>query len=483
MASSKGVSHGRVIVDCERSLRQYTSLEKVVPALVDKKVLPKKLGKGLVKKNDDHAKGLFVDYLKTLTLEQFGVFLTVIRSIEEEEAKERPMMKLLSSSMKSMQLKPGSDIQALISDFIKAADSSKKSSHRQSPTSIGSTTNIDEASVNAIQSTAVQSISVSSTTDTASNAVDTNETQVSIQSVHNGNETRVSIQSTHSVSSDVEEAPLAAASSAKFPFPSGFMSGCKSRSFTREGGMLYSPEHGVTVIIPESAVPSSIENFVLGIYVYMDGPFTLPQNVQPCSPIVWFYHHPQFVFEADVIVKIPHSAAVQPQFSDPSVLLTKEPLCVLTVQEGQDEGASQFALTRCLKADFSDGYHAVFAVRHFSPHGVVRNKEQQSSSRSRLGSNESAGVRLRTRDKSSSGCCIPCRGQTTKELQKSGSLPDKENELYQLAQGETKKQNEANQKFCIARCMPTDRSSTKWTVDFIVFHFHPSGTHVSLMLD
>lgn len=258
----------------------------------------------------------------------------------------------------------------------------------------------------------------------------------------------------------------------KCPYPNGFLSGCKSQSFTREGGMLYSPEHGVTIIIPEGAVPASVEKFMLGLYVYMKGPFSIPENTQLCSPIVWFHHHPRFRFEADVTVKIPHCAivAVQPKSCGASASLIKDDsLSVVTIEEGMAEGATQYALTKCLPADFSDGYHAVFAVRHFCPHGVIKRRKKKRR-RSKKGKPSNSA--------SSTVSQLPCKRQTTtRNVQRSVSLQDEEGELYQMKPDGDNTQGDM--KFCIARCMPRDRSTREWTVDFLISHWNPTETGVS----
>jgi hypothetical protein len=468
------------------------SLEKIVPAMIKKKLLNRKAGKILQKQND---MGLFIDtVLKKLTLEQFGEFLTVIREIEEEssslEMKDRPLMKVLSSQLKNMKLKPEqANVQKIFSEFIEAADKEFKiSSQLPSTLSTSSaTTTLDGSST--IQSmTAQQSTSASTTTADASTSSMVNGCKtLTVTSRENDTDSR---------SEDVSEAPglqAAVALEGRRPFPYGYLSGCKSRSFTRAGGMLYSPEHGVTVIIPEGAIPASVNAFVLGIYVYMRGPFILPENTQLCSPIVWFHHQPRFRFEADVTIKIPHCAivaAVQPKSCNGSASLIEENdlLSVVTVEEGMGEGvATQYSLTRHLPADFSDGYHALFTVRHFSPHTVVKcgQNQHQSPTRKRLGSNESSGVRKRTYSNSSTVVNnLPGKGQTTtKDLQKSGSLED---ELYQVKHGESRKgsgggvEARGELRFCIARCMPVDRSTGNWDVNFLISHWHPTGIKVIL---
>lgn len=493
-----GVSHGRVIVDCELALKQYLNVEKVVQAMVDKKLISKKIRKALVKD-----KQLFVDTLKTLKLEQFGVFLSLVRTIEEEEGKDRATMKLLSSSLKSMKLKQGSNIRAIVDDFIKAADKMPTSTQQppQPFTCIGSLTgSVKELSTKVEESARVEIMSsLTSQVEGASSTADLD-----------ANKTDHTTQADDDCSSSGDiHFGQASAIEPQLPFPSGYLRGSgmiKIMSFTKEGGMLYSAVHGVMVIIPKAAVPPSIEKFILGMYVYLKGPFSLPEDATPCSPVVWFYLHPKFTFEADVTVKMAHSALVQQlstgNHNPSSRLPTKdeedgendeeEYLTVLTIEEGHDEaGASSFTLTRQLTADFSDGYHAVFAVRHFSPHRVAkRRKKQQSTSRNRLGSNESSGVRKRTSsNQSSMANCLPHKGQTatTKDLQKSGSLQDKEDELYsQVDRRDTSKKKlksgdgQINLEFFVARCMPMDRSTSSWNVDFLVSQFHPTGVFVSI---
>lgn len=93
MASLGGgrVSHTWVLDNCKHSVKHYINLDEVIPAMVDNKILlDKKTGRALLRTKN---KALFADLLDQLTLEQFGKFLTVIRSIEEK-TKERPLMKI-----------------------------------------------------------------------------------------------------------------------------------------------------------------------------------------------------------------------------------------------------------------------------------------------------------------------------------------------------------------------------------------------------
>ena len=92
--------------------------------------------------------------------------------------------------------------------------------------------------------------------------------------------------------------------------PPGQLGDAVSHSFTNEGGVLYSPIHGVTVTIPPNAIPRDVGKFFLSMHFYLGYPFTVEEDVDLCSVVVWFHLHPHLEFLEDVTVKIPH--AVRP---------------------------------------------------------------------------------------------------------------------------------------------------------------------------
>ncbi len=144
--------------------------------------------------------------------------------------------------------------------------------------------------------------------------------------------------------------------------PEGQLGNAEFGVFTKtEEGTLYSALHGVTVIIPPNAIPEAFSRFSLSMHFYLKQPFTLMENADPCSVIVWLHQHPHFNFLEEVTVKIPHSAVVD------------DSLCVLTW--GKDK---QLNLNTEVPADFSDGYHAVIKVKHFCPFSTIKRKREQS---------------------------------------------------------------------------------------------------------
>ncbi len=118
---SQTLSYQRVLVDWDQSLKGWlldVTLEKVVPALVQNKAIPKKLGKLIQKKADVE---LLLGFLKTDgSFDKFIAFLEVVESICEEEG-HKDVMKKLSSSLSTMSVRPGSDSEKVIKKFIATA--------------------------------------------------------------------------------------------------------------------------------------------------------------------------------------------------------------------------------------------------------------------------------------------------------------------------------------------------------------------------
>ena len=144
--------------------------------------------------------------------------------------------------------------------------------------------------------------------------------------------------------------------------PEGQLGNAEFGVFTNEGGTLYSALHGVTVIIPPNAIPEAFSPFSLSMHFYLQQPFTLMDDADPCSVIVWLHQDPHFHFLEEITVKIPHAAVVD------------NSLCVLTW--GKDK---QLNLNTEVPADFSDGYHAVIKVKYFCPNVAARKRKREQS--------------------------------------------------------------------------------------------------------
>ena len=90
----------------------------------------------------------------------------------------------------------------------------------------------------------------------------------------------ISVQQ-HSTSSDSPIQP-----------PPGQIGNAISCCFTSEGGVLYSPVHGVAVTVPPNATPRDVGKIFLSMHFYLSHPFTVEKDVDFCSVVVWFHLHP-----------------------------------------------------------------------------------------------------------------------------------------------------------------------------------------------
>ncbi len=253
--------------------------------------------------------------------------------------------------------------------------------------------------------------------------------------------------------------------------PEGHLGNAVSGVFTNEGGILYSELHGVTVTIPPKAIPGAIREFFLSMHFYLQQPFTLMDDADPCSVIVWLHQHPHFHFLEEVTVEIPHAAVVD------------DSLCVLTW--GKDK---QLNLNTEVPADFSDGYHAVIKVKHFCPKITAKKKKpKRKYTRKRTGSNNlKKKMEELKRDSLETSIDEGLASNSTEAGPNSRiSLPRQDAMEYDspavpVSQDSlTTEEDESDVKYSIACSMPCDRSRGDWKVHFAACQSHPTGISVS----
>ena len=568
MASKQGVCHSRVLIDCDHAINTHLNFEKVIPAMVERKVLNKRTGKQIRKKKDTE---LLIAILKDRPFDDFLTFLGVIQSFGKEDKGTAVLMKIISGSLKHV---VSTDQKALdtISSFMQTASQEKaettqtQSQEESSTTNLAVETNTSLTDINVCPETSITQAPTEQDTTTSP------EVQPTIEKSKEEGEFRKSVESESLHMRDSSEAAISSlvsetvpsvrvktnSTSESFPEslfvqqtlpsttnlrphrpPPGFTGECMSRPFTHEGGMLYLSEHGVTVIIPSGAVPVG-EKFVMSVHVYLHGPFSLLDDVEPCSAIVWFGVQPPMEFQKDVTVKIPHAAVVEVEQDGSDDLCSANNLGVYrTPKEGS--GLKQlgqvYQLTQRIPGDFQDGYHAVFKVRHFSPHVVGKENDSSNKHASRnTGYNSSSSLHVvESRKQLLSNNDMSQRLRSfSSSLESQGSFGDsgasgssspivsalRENPNVQFASsplstsisnnvfGESSsaqpsrhtsgggkrlstkkkanlkssksKRRVGDIKFCIALCMPGDRSMTEWEATFAVCYNHPTGNSVSL---
>ena len=121
MASGTSISHARVLVDWEQhALPNLLKLEKVMPGLVQRKVVPKKLSKGIVKKNDLQT---FLGILKVKPIEVFVEFLQALADTFPEYEAHRELVLLMRDSLECIIIPPESEAcRAAIQEVIARAE-------------------------------------------------------------------------------------------------------------------------------------------------------------------------------------------------------------------------------------------------------------------------------------------------------------------------------------------------------------------------
>ena len=209
------------------------------------------------------------------------------------------------------------------------------------------------------------------------------------------------------------------------------------------------------------------------MHFYLLDPFTLEDDIENCSVIVWFYQKPQFHFIKDVTIKIPHAAIVD----DPN----DDSLCVLTW--GQDK---QLKLNTKVPADFSDGYHAVFKVNHFCPKTIVRTKKRKSarkrtsSRRKKLQKMGSSSIEKSIEEGVASRSNSIETGPSSRTTLHHQEAMDTDSPATSVSQDSMGEEEISDMKYSIVCGMPRDRSQGNWNVLFAASYGNPTWSWVRL---
>lgn len=270
--------------------------------------------------------------------------------------------------------------------------------------------------------------------------------------------------------------------------PPGYMNDREAKCFGRDGGTLYSPIHGIEVIIPPDSAPQGIAIFSLAVFVYLQGPFELPNGIIPCSPTVWFTLDPCFDFVKDVTVRIPHSARVDENL---------EVSVYSTPYSNDGRKGPPYVLSEKVASCKCDWYNTEVHVRHFSPHRNGINQKDDESTKAvpktqshslKHSSKNLTSTTLKhiSKQKSSSfekdeltvkrQSSIGLSSSLCHEPKHSSSTPEATAPCEQV-QAQFKPANSAI-KYCISREMPRDRTKTPWDAKFHVFHCQASSIWV-----
>ncbi len=368
---SQGISHERVLFDSGDSFKRY--MHNHIETLIQKMTTNNIISKNLVKRIKGEHKSIRLDLLlgimKEMSLEKFIAYLKLLLAMSEEQERDAK-----HGAEKSLHVK------AILQDDTKQLMRIMKGSLEAMKPTPGS-------ELQAVVAEFVDFVSQD-----------------------------CSIQSQSAV--DLQPIDLPHNLPQHLRPPEGQLGNAEFGVFTKnEGGTLYSALHGVSVTIPPNAIPEAFSPFSLSMHFYLQQPFTLMDDADPCSVIVWLHQNPHFHFLEEVTVKIPHSAIVD------------NSLCVLTW--GKDK---QLNLNTEVPVDFSDGYHAVIKVKHFCPKVAAKKRKRKQT-----GSKDSKKMKL----------------ESTAGEDKSGF------------------------KYSITCSMPSDRSRGDWKVHFAAWQSYPTGILVS----
>ena len=491
-------------------------MEKLVPAMVKKKILEKNLGKVIKKTNDSEL--LLANMKHKMSLENFIGYLEVLIDLGSSEPADpeggtRALMRIMKGSLEAMKPQPGSKLDQTITRFIEAAfpsstqtEQTQLQSHSETqPRCLGTHTQAETHFTSAgDQALTVKEVISSKDTEQSTSS---STSQGTIETPTKLEESLWQQKLDRSTPKLETEKPtkIYPISDAPIRPPAGQIGDAIGDCITADGKMLYSSVHGVSVSIPPNAVPSKTKCY-LGMHFYLGGPFVLADGVVSCSIVVWFYQSQYFEFLEDVTVKIPHAAKV-----DVTNGGDDNSLCVLTW--GEDKEGPKYKLSKEVSADFSDGYHAVFKVRHFSPYTTGLRKQTfktikgalqclHSIKNKRTGSNASITRSLKQIERMNSDSLEKsfdeeCTTLVTPPASRSGSHDGNgstessstrrvtRQEAMDINLPSTSSQsderNESGSKisYSIARLMPANRSVADWKVTFAACYNHPTGHWVS----
>jgi len=261
----------------------------------------------------------FLSFLKKRSVEDFVIFLETLQESFPVNENYKTLVNIMASWLRNMDLSSGSDFMKRIESVVEAA---AKIEHDQTQ----------------VPSTVIPTSSV-----------DTEQT------------TQMSISRP----------------------PKGFIPPGRTQHFTREeGGTFYCPAHDVTIFIPPNASPSDVLKFAISMRAYVEGPFKVPDDIEPCMPVIWLGVSPPFKFKKQVTLRIPHCAVIDDE-SD---------FCLLRAAENPISSLYEFS--EQLEADFSDDYYVVVNLDHFS--AVTGGCKKKSSSKQKRRTGSSRRVRKRS---------------------------------------------------------------------------------------
>ena len=330
---AKELSHRSLVCNYQDSIRKNVKLEQVVRQLVKRKAIQKHVGKAIAKGNDWD---LFIAVLRDTTENVFLAFLEILESTAENVEAHRKLLQLLGSEGGLGQYRMKLPTTAAAATVARVAEKAKLI---RQDCELGESKPLDELASDCVSETELL--------------------QPAVQ------------QSPQGELADYEPCAPVPPIATPSVNPRLFVGPIESEIFTRRGGVFYSPVHGITVSIPEKAIPSHVSTFKLEVGVCLRGPFDFRpwENLEICSPVVSLSCEPSFRFVSDVNVEIPHCVIIEGE-SDCDDLFV--------LRASDSECSPYWNFHEVLESELSD-YYVMVKVQHFSKVTLV------SKSRKRKG--------------------------------------------------------------------------------------------------
>ena len=323
--SEERMSIGMILVQCEDTLKTHIDVTKVADTMLNFEKADEILGKTTRKRLEKSKKKADIKFilgvLKCLELPGFALLLESLEQIGDE--KHRTALTLFATYIPNLSLPPTSPQDPLISEAIEKVERVhsvyfKPTKHHDVPEQVLST---------------MESLTIG---DAESPGHDPGQ---SIQTTILPSAERTEIQST-TVSTQSLSQSLADDDSI-------------SVLIGKDGGMLYSSIHGITVSVPATAVPHKFE---LSMTASLSSTIPIGPDYIPCSAIVSLTTNPKIEnFLDNITVSVPHCGVSMQDYY--------ESYCLLSHSDGQPS----FEEDANIEVDFTSEWRCIsFKTRHFT---------------------------------------------------------------------------------------------------------------------
>ena len=254
-----------------------------------------------------------------------------------------------------------------------------------------------------------------------------------------------------------------------------FVGEIESQTFTQTGDNFYSSIHGISVDIPEQAIPSHVSSFEIKMRACLHGPFIFPHpDMEICSAVVYLSCDPSFHFASDVTVKIPHCAIIDSETN-------QEDFFILTAPDNEDSPYWNFS--EKLKSEIS-ACHVTVKVRHFSKIVFVSHKKKKEKYMSRWKQDKMKKLKESsldshmkyTRQFSLDSKTSDQASGITRQRASSSPAP------FSRTRSEDDVLSSSLSRFVVVYCAPKERSLSSWKVAFVISYSHPTGCMVSMIM-